>query len=171
MQRDISKISLLILDVDGVLTGGEILVDDDGKEVKCFNVRDGHGIVMLHRVGVKTAIITGRISKAVDVRAKELGIEIVYQGAHNKLKVYEEIKKKYGFKDEEIAYIGDDVVDIPILKRVGFAVAVSDAHPEVKKYVHYVTRAKGGRGAVREIADMIIRAKDKWEEIIERYLR
>ncbi len=170
MQRDLSKIRLLILDVDGVLTGGEIVIDDEGRELKYFNVRDGHGIVMLHRIGVKTAIITGRSSKAVDVRARELGIEIVYQGAINKLKAYEEIKEKYGFSDDEIAFIGDDVVDIPILRRVGFAVCVKDAHPEVKKYVHYVTQALGGKGAVREVVDMIIMAKGKWEDLMERYL-
>lgn len=170
MQRDLSKIRLLILDVDGVLTGGEIVIDDEGRELKYFNVRDGHGIVMLHRIGVKTAIITGRSSKAVEVRARELGIEIVYQGALNKFKAYEEIKEKYGFSDEEIAYIGDDVVDIPILRRVGFAVCVRDAHPEVKKYVHYVTQAFGGKGAVREVVDMIIMAKGRWEDLMERYL-
>lgn len=172
MQIDkLRKIKLLVMDVDGVLTDGSIIIHSDGSESKCFNVKDGHGIVMLHRIGVKTAIVSGRYSKPVEFRARELGIEIVYQGALDKLRVYNEIKEKYGFTDEEIAYIGDDVVDLPIIRRVGFSIAVADAHPEVKKHVDYVTVAEGGKGAVREVTELIIKAKDRWEYLMERYLR
>ena len=171
MQDRLSRVRLLVMDVDGVMTDGRIVLDGEGNEWKFFNVRDGHGIVMLHRIGVETAIITGRSSKVVERRAKELSIAHVYQGAHNKLEVYEELKRKLGLSDEQVCYIGDDVVDMPIMSRVGFAVAVADAHPEVKKVAHYVTAMPGGRGAVREVAEMIIRAKGRWDEVMERYRR
>ncbi len=171
MQDRLSRVRLLVMDVDGVMTDGRIVLDGEGNEWKFFNVRDGHGIVMLHRIGVETAIITGRSSKVVERRAKELSIGHVYQGAHNKLEVYEELKRKLGLSDEQVCYIGDDVVDMPIMSRVGFAVAVADAHPEVKKVAHYVTAMPGGRGAVREVAEMIIRAKGRWDEVMERYRR
>ncbi len=165
------RVKLLIMDVDGVMTDGRIVLDGEGNEWKFFNVKDGHGIVMLHRIGVETAIITGRTSKVVERRARELGIKHVFQGAHNKLEVYEKLKLSLGLSDEEIAYIGDDVVDMPIMKRVGFAVAVQDAHPEVKRIAHYVTEKEGGRGAVREVVELIIRAKGLWDKVMERYKR
>ncbi len=171
MKDRIEPVRLLIMDVDGVLTDGRIVLDDSGNELKFFDVRDGHGIVMLHRIGVESAIITGRSSKVVERRAKELGITYVYQGIHDKLEAYEELKRRVGLEDREIAYVGDDVVDMPVMARVGFAVAVADAHPEVIKIAHYVTNAKGGRGAVREVTELIIREKGKWDEIMQRYLR
>lgn len=165
------KVKLLIMDVDGVLTDGRIVLDEKGNELKFFNVRDGHGIVLLHRIGVLTAIITGRESKVVERRAKELSIPYVFQKVFDKLAVYERIKSELTLSDEDIAYIGDDVVDIPIMRRVGFSVSVSDAHEEVKKIADYVTSKPGGRGAVREVAELIIKSKGLWEEVMSRYLR
>ncbi len=171
MEDRAKKIQLLIMDVDGVLTDGRIILDDNGNELKFFNVKDGHGIVLIHRIGVKTAIITGRQSKVVEARARELSIPYVYQKVYDKLKVYEELKEKLSIGDAEVAYIGDDVVDIPIMRRVGFAVSVADAHDEVKKVAHYITSKPGGRGAVREVVELIIKAKGLWDKVMERYLR
>ncbi len=171
MEERAKKVKLLIMDVDGVLTDGRIVLDENGNELKFFNVRDGHGIVLLHRIGVETAIITGRQSKIVERRAKELSIPYVYQKVFDKLKVYEELKDRLSLKDEEIAYVGDDVVDIPIMRRVGFSVSVADAHEEVKRIAHYITSKPGGKGAVREVAELIIKAKGLWDKVMERYLR
>ncbi len=171
MEGLFSKVDLLIMDVDGVLTDGRIVLDGEGNEWKFFNVRDGHGIVMLHRIGVETAIITGRSSKVVARRAEELSIKHVCQGALDKLKVYHDLKERLSMQDDRICYIGDDVVDIPIMTRVGVAVAVADAHPEVKRIAHYITEAPGGKGAVREVADLIIKAKGMWSKVMGRYLR
>ena len=171
MDERLARVKLLVMDVDGVMTDGRIVLDEEGNEWKFFNVRDGHGLVMLHRIGIKTAIITGRTSKVVERRAKELSIPYVFQGAHNKLEVYERLKELTGLSDEAICYIGDDVVDMPIMRRVGFAVAVADAHPDVRAVAHYVTAAPGGKGAVREVAEMIIKAHGRWDEVMERYRR
>ncbi len=164
------NVELLILDVDGVMTDGRIVLDATGNELKFFNVKDGHGIVLLHRIGVRTAIITGRSSAVVERRAKELSIPHVFQGVHNKLEVYRNLVEELGLSDARVGYVGDDVVDIPIMRRVGFAVAVADAHPEVKRIAHYTTSSPGGRGAVREVAEVIIRAKGLWDEVMRRYL-
>lgn len=153
------KIRLLILDVDGVLTDGRIILDNEGNEFKAFNVRDGHGIKMLQKAGIQVAIITGRYSKVVERRAGELGINHVYQRCHNKLVAYNDLLEKLGIDDTEVAYIGDDVVDIPILKRVGLPVAVKDAHEGAKSYSLYITEKEAGKGAVRELCDLIIMAK------------
>ncbi|MBM4053830.1 MAG: HAD-IIIA family hydrolase [Planctomycetes bacterium] len=162
-------IKLVIIDVDGVLTDGAIYIDADGRETKAFNVLDGTGISYLHRVNIKTAIISGRTSKAVEHRAKELNITEVYQGIKNKLDAYNEILAKYSLKDEEVCYIGDDLIDLPIFYRVGFSVAVANAMPVVKQYASYVTKASGGCGAVREVAEKIIKFQEKWHVIMERY--
>lgn len=166
----VKDIKIVIIDVDGVLTDGTIYIDANGAETKGFNILDGTGISYLHRVGIKTAIISGRTSKAVIHRAKELDIIDVYQGVINKLEAYKEIREKYGFRDEEICYIGDDLIDLPILYRVGFPVTVANASPLVKREVAYVTKARGGFGAVREVAEMIIKYQDKWHLIMKRYL-
>jgi 3-deoxy-D-manno-octulosonate 8-phosphate phosphatase (KDO 8-P phosphatase) len=171
MKQRIRPIKLLIMDVDGVLTDGRIVLYNEGNELKFFNVKDGHGIVMLHRIGVATAILTGRISKVVERRAKELSITHIIQGSLDKLEAYEGLKDRLSLRDEEIAYVGDDVVDIPVMRRVGFAVAVADAHPEVLKVAHYITKAEGGKCAVREVAELIIREKGLWDKIMERYIR
>lgn len=164
-----SKVKLLILDVDGVLTDGGIILDNKGNELKSFHVRDGHGLVMLKKAGVRVAIITGRNSRVVERRAKELGITEVYQQCRDKGKVYQLLLSKADIGDDEVAYIGDDVVDIPLLKRVGMPVAVADAVAEAKDKALLITEARGGRGAVREICDLILKAKGKWRELLDEY--
>ena len=151
MNERLQTIELLILDVDGVMTDGGIIYDANGVEIKVFNVKDGHGIKMLQRHGIEVAIITGRTSQVVDNRAKELGITLVYQGALKKIESYDDIKRKTGLDDGRIAYVGDDIIDVPVMRRVGFAAAPSDALPEAKRAAHYVTSLGGGRGAVREV--------------------
>ena len=163
------KIRLLILDCDGVLTDGRILMTAEGDEMKSFDVRDGHGVVMFHRAGLRTAIISGRKSAVVQRRAKELGIAHVHEMAWVKLEPYEQILAEEGLSDDDVCYVGDDVVDIPLLRRAGLAVAVADAVAEVKAHSHYVTRAIGGRGAVREVIELILKAQGKWDELMLRY--
>jgi len=169
LKERLEKVRLIILDVDGVLTDGRIVIDDEGRESKFFNVRDGHGIKMLLRFGIEVAFMTGRNSRVVAHRAKELGITEVHQGVWDKLAKYEEILAQKGLRDEEVAFMGDDIVDIPVLKRVGFSATVADAEEEPKRVVNYVTRRKGGRGAVREICDLLLKAKGYWREVGERY--
>jgi len=164
-----ARVSLLIVDVDGVLTDGSIVLDGSAGEYKAFHVRDGHGIKMLQREGVKVAIITGRSSEVVNRRAAELGIEIVVQGSKDKIKDYLRIISELGIDDGEVAYVGDDIVDLPVMRRAGLPVAVADAEDYVKSEAVLVTERAGGRGAVREVTDMIIRAKDRWDEATKRY--
>ena len=169
MNDKLKHIKLLLLDVDGVMTDGGIIYDGSGLETKCFNVRDGHGIKMLQRHGIEVGIITGRTSIVVDIRAKELGINLVYQGALKKLESYNDVKEKTGLEDSQIAYMGDDVIDVPVLRRVGFAAVPHDGLPEVRAVAHYVSACSGGRGAVREVCDMILKGRGVWDEIAERY--
>ncbi len=161
LQSKVKKIKLLLLDVDGVLTDGRIILDNQGNELKAFHVRDGHGIKMVQRAGIIVGIITGRKSKVVDIRARELDIKEVYQGSHEKIVVYDSILKKYGLRDDAVAYMGDDVVDVDIFKRAGLAVTVADADPSVKPYVDMITRTAGGRGAVRELINLILKHQGK----------
>jgi 3-deoxy-D-manno-octulosonate 8-phosphate phosphatase (KDO 8-P phosphatase) len=163
------KIRLLALDVDGVLTNGDIIFDCQGNELKVFNVRDGHGIKMLQRAGIRVAIITGRSSIAVSRRASELGITDVYQGSNSKLTGYGKLLKKYSLTDSEVAYVGDDIVDIPLLKRVGLPVVVADATGEARKHAVLITRNRGGNGAVREVTDLLVKAAGKWKELVNEY--
>ena len=169
MNDKLKNIRLLLLDVDGVLTDGGIIYDGNGLETKCFNVRDGHGIKMLQRHGIEVGIITGRTSIVVDIRAKELGIDLVYQGALKKLESYNDVKEKTGLDDSQIAYMGDDVIDVPVLRRVGFAAVPVDGLPEVRAVAHYVSSCRGGRGAVREVCEMILKGRGVWNEIVARY--
>ena len=155
------KLKLLLLDVDGVLTDGRIILDSQGNELKAFHVRDGHGIKLAQRAGIIIGIITGRKSEIVNVRARELGIEEVHQGAKEKVSVYESVIAKYGLRDDEVAYMGDDVVDLGVFKRVGMAVTVSDADPAVRPYVDMITKNEGGRGAVREFINLILKNQGK----------
>lgn len=166
-----AKIKLLLLDVDGVMTDGSIILDSHQGEAKRFHVRDGHGVKLLKRAGVEVGIISGRDSPVVTRRAKELGIEIVEQGSLIKLEAYQRIRGQTGLKDDEIAYLGDDVIDIPLLRKVGLAAAVADALEEVKKEAHYTTCLSGGKGAVRELAELILRAQGKWAQVMERYFQ
>ncbi len=159
------KIRLLLLDVDGVLTDGRIILDNRGNEMKAFHVRDGHGIKLAQRAGIIVGIITGRKAEVVNVRARELAIEEVHQGSVEKVRVYESLLMKYGIRDEEAAFIGDDIVDAAVLKRVGLAVAVADCDPAVKPLVHWTTRNAGGRGAVREAIDLILESQGKLQDL------
>lgn len=169
--KNIAKgVRLLILDVDGVLTDGSIILDNNGNEYKAFHVRDGHGIKMLQNAGVKIAIITGRYSKVVERRARELGITEVFQKCLQKKSVYSRLLTKYGITQAEVAYVGDDIVDVPILASVGMPVAVADADEATKKFALLVTRNRGGRGAVREVTDFILRAKGLWQGMFDAYL-
>jgi len=169
VKEKLKRIRMLMLDIDGVMTDGRIIMDDEGRELKNFNVRDGHGLKVMQRYGIKVAIITGRQSNLVRHRAKDLDIKDVYQKVFNKKEVFEKILKKHKLSPDETAFIGDDIVDIPVLKRVGFSVAVADAVDVVKKQVDYITSHKGGKGAVREVCEMILKAQEKWPEIAARY--
>lgn len=166
----LKDIKLMIVDVDGVLTDGRIFCNDSGEEQKVFHVKDGSGIAYWHRAGLKSAIISGRNSRAVEHRAKELGIEDVCQGAQNKLEAYERMIKRHKVKDEEVCYIGDDLIDLPVLRRVGFSVAVQGSPEELLSAVDYVTKAPGGRGAVREVVEKLLKSQGKWAEILKRYV-
>jgi 3-deoxy-D-manno-octulosonate 8-phosphate phosphatase (KDO 8-P phosphatase) len=167
--QKIRKIKILMLDVDGVLTDGRIIMDDRGREVKFFDVRDGHGLKMLMRTGVEVAFLTGRRSRVVEHRAKDLGITEVHQGALNKVEVFEALLRRKGYRAVQAAYAGDDIVDVPVLRRAGLSVAVANAVAEAKKAAHVVTRKEGGRGAVREICEMILRGQGRWGDIKTRY--
>lgn len=155
-------IKLLLLDVDGVLTDGRIILDDRGVETKHFDVRDGQGIVLLMRASIEVGLITARNSKAVRYRAKELGLRIMRQGVQNKATTYGEIRRQSGLAETQIAYIGDDIADAEILRRVGLAVTVKDGWEELFRSVDYVTERPGGRGAVREVAELLLKAQNKW---------
>jgi 3-deoxy-D-manno-octulosonate 8-phosphate phosphatase (KDO 8-P phosphatase) len=165
----IRRVKLLILDVDGVMTDGRIIVDDAGLESKHFYARDGHGLKMLMRAGIDVALLTGRRSRVVEYRAAELGIVEVHQGILNKAEVFPGILQRRSLAPEEVAFVGDDVVDIPVLRRVGFAVAVADAVPEVLKIADYVTVCEGGLGAVREVCEVILKGQERWAEVAARY--
>ncbi|MBK1721407.1 3-deoxy-manno-octulosonate-8-phosphatase KdsC [Thiocystis violacea] len=164
-----ARIRLVIFDVDGVLTDGSLFLGDDGQEYKAFNSRDGHGMVMLQESGVRLAVITGRTSNVVQMRMESLGISDVYQGYRHKLPAYEEIKGRLALADTDIAYVGDDVVDLPIMRHVGLAIAVADAHPAVKQHAHWSTLALGGRGAAREVCELILDAQGTLDAMMARY--
>ena len=163
-------IKLLLLDVDGVLTDGNLIYSHEGKESKSFNTQDGFGLRMLQDSGVEVGIITARTSDALSRRAVDLKIEHLYQGASNKLEAYKEICKKTLFKPIQISYMGDDWLDMVLLKRVGLSLAPANAVPEVQDMVHYVTTHEGGRGAVREVCDLILTATGKHKQLLQQYM-
>lgn len=167
LQEMAKSIRLLITDVDGVLTDGRIFYNAEGVESQAFYVRDGYGLRMARQAGLRTAIVTGRVSAAVTHRARELGITEIHQGALNKLEVYEMLLQRYGLTDEAVAYVGDDLNDLPVLGRVGLSAAPADADPEVRTRVAYVTTQVGGRGVVREVIDLILKAQGRWEEFVD----
>ncbi len=169
MNERIRNIRLLLLDVDGVMTDGRIIFDSNGVESKFFNVKDGHGIKMVQRAGIEVGIISGRGSVVVSNRAAELGISLVYQKSLDKLTPYKEILERTELTDEQVAFMGDDVIDIPVLRRVGFAAAPADAVDDVFPFVHFTSRNRGGWGAVREVCDLLLREQGKWDEITSRY--
>ena len=168
--RKAEGIRLIIFDVDGVLTDGSLYIGDDGQEYKAFHSKDGHGMVMLQQTGVQIAIITGRTSEVVRIRMTSLGIEHVYQGKRDKLPAYEELKQATGLHDGQIAYVGDDVVDLPVMTRVGLAIAVQDAHALAKQHAHWVTPSGGGRGAAREACELIMDAQGKLQNLLDSYV-
>ena len=169
LKNKIKRIRLLIMDVDGVLTDGKIVLDHQGRELKFFDVQDGSAIVNFHRAGYKTAIISAKSAAAVKARAKDLGIDKIYQNAYPKRLAYRRLLQSLRLKDHEVCYIGDDLADLGVLKRVGFAVGVPNAIPEVKAVVHHVTRKRGGHGAVREVIELILKTQGKWTKIVETY--
>jgi 3-deoxy-D-manno-octulosonate 8-phosphate phosphatase (KDO 8-P phosphatase) len=166
-----ARVKLLVLDVDGVLTDGRIIMDHEGREIKAFDVRDGHGIKLLREAGIEVAMLTGRSSPVVQRRADDLGIppSWVRQGVTDKVRAYQEIAREVGIGDEETCFVGDDLVDIPLLKRVGIPIVVADGAQEAKQCARYVTQAPGGRGAVREVCDLLLQAQGKWESVLRRY--
>ena len=176
------KIKLLLMDVDGVMTDGRIYylphvrvtgATRSGRmvETKTFDSRDGLGLRLALDAGLKTGIISGRGSPVVEYRARELGIHFIVQDSLEKLRPYQTILRRAGLKDEEVCFIGDDIVDLPVLKRVGLAVGVGNGHPLLRRHVHYWTRCPGGMGAVRETIDLILGAQGKLDAIVKRYLR
>jgi len=169
LRRRILPVRLMIFDVDGVLTDGNITYCDDGSQTKTFNSQDGHGIKMLQRSGVEVALVTGRYCKAVEHRARSLGVARVYQDALVKMDSYRELLEETGLQDEQTGYAGDDLIDIPVMRRAGLAVAVPNAVPQVASYAHYVTRSPGGAGAAREICDLILQVQGNWDRLTERY--
>jgi 3-deoxy-D-manno-octulosonate 8-phosphate phosphatase (KDO 8-P phosphatase) len=164
------RIRLVIFDVDGVLTDGALFLGDDGQEYKAFNSKDGHGMVMLQGSGVQIGIITGRTSEVVRIRMESLGIQLVYQGRREKLPAYTELKAATGLSDEQIAYVGDDIVDLPVMRRVGLAIAVRDGHALARQHAHWVTPSGGGRGAAREVCEFLMEAQDTLRAALDAYL-
>jgi 3-deoxy-D-manno-octulosonate 8-phosphate phosphatase (KDO 8-P phosphatase) len=171
IQSRASRIKLLLMDCDGVLTNGHVWILENGDDQKTFNVRDGLGLALLHRAGLKSGVISGRNSSALERRARDTRMEFIRQGREDKLNAFEEVLALAGRKEEEVAYVGDDLVDIPLMKRVEFAVAVADAVPETKSHAHYVTRALGGNGAIREVVEIILKAQGRWDDQVAGYLQ
>lgn len=169
-EESAAKVKVMVLDVDGVLTDGSIVYDSEGRELKCFNIRDGHGIRMALRAGWKVVIMTGRSSPAVARRASELGVDIVLQGVQDKAAALETLLREQSWSPEEVAYVGDDLPDVPAMRKVGFPVAVSDAVAEVVEAAAYVTSLPGGRGAVREVVEFILKASGRWENAEGKFL-
>jgi len=165
----LKPLELLLMDVDGTLSDGRLHYDAEWIEGKSFDVRDGFGIYLAHHYGIRTGLVTGRESRIVSERARELHIELVYQGRTDKGLILDEIMSQTGLKAEQIGFVGDDLFDLPLLKRVGFAAAPADAHEEVRSRVHFVSRYAGGRGAVREVIELILRGKGFWEAILQRF--
>jgi 3-deoxy-D-manno-octulosonate 8-phosphate phosphatase (KDO 8-P phosphatase) len=169
-KADLKQIKLLAMDVDGVLTDGTITVGSDGTEFKTFNLLDGHGIRMWRRAGLKTALISGRESAVTKQRADEMEIDFLYQPCQQKLDCFQRLLADSRLEPKNIAYIGDDVLDIPLIKRAGFSIAVANAVDELKSCAHYITSRPGGDGAVREVIEYILKNTGKWAELMECYL-
>jgi 3-deoxy-D-manno-octulosonate 8-phosphate phosphatase (KDO 8-P phosphatase) len=160
------RIRLLLLDVDGVLTNGKIVVHADGTESKTFDIRDGTGIVLAQKAGVRVGLLSARHSAATTERAQQLRISIVRQGALDKLATYQELLAELELDDHDVAFMGDDLLDLPVLGRVGLAGAPADAVPEVRAVAHWVSQARGGDGAVRELAEVLLKAQDRWDALV-----
>ena len=165
-----AKIKLVLFDVDGVLTDGKILLHADGTESKVFDIKDGTAIVWAQRLGLTIGFLSARMSAATSQRAAQLGITLLHQGVPSKLDTYDQIADSLLLDDEQIAYMGDDVLDLPVLSRVGLATAPADAADDVRARVHWVSRARGGDGAARELIELILRAQDRWDSIVATYM-
>ena len=170
MRNNAKAVKLMIFDVDGVMTDGGLYYTESGEELKAFNTLDGLGLKMLQASGVKLAIITGRTSKLVEHRARNLGLDYLYQGAHNKLEVFQQLLQEAGVLPEQCGYMGDDVVDLPVMRRVAFSVAVPDAPQIVRQHADYVTVARGGFGAVREACELVMREQGTLDAALAPYL-
>jgi 3-deoxy-D-manno-octulosonate 8-phosphate phosphatase (KDO 8-P phosphatase) len=172
LKKRAARVKVLLMDVDGTMTDGGVILlsqpDGSALEIKTFDAHDGQGLTLAHTAGIRTGCITGRESGALLRRANEMKMEFVYMKQPLKMPAYEEILKKAGVNDAEVGYVGDDLPDIPLLRRVGLAVAVGDAVPEVKKAAHYTTKALAGHGAIREAIEVILRSKGIWEEMIDK---
>jgi 3-deoxy-D-manno-octulosonate 8-phosphate phosphatase (KDO 8-P phosphatase) len=171
VERRASRVKLLLMDCDGVLTDGRIILFADGDEQKSFHTRDGQGLVLLHRAGIKTGIISGRTSSVVEKRASELSIAYVLQGIVSKTAACADLLAALDLELSEVGYVGDDLADIELMNRVGFAIAVADAATEAKAAAHYTTMLPGGFGAVREACEIILKAQGHWKGLLEHYLR
>jgi len=165
-----SRVRLLVLDVDGVLTDGSVLLHADGSESKTFHIRDGSALVWAQRVGLTVALLSARTSAATAHRAAQLSIPIVAQGVGNKLTAYEHMTREAGVEDTAVAYMGDDLLDLPVLARVGLAAAPADAAPEVRACAHWISGLNGGRGAVRELVELVLQSQGRWDEVVRHYL-
>lgn len=169
LREKLKKIKVLIMDVDGVLTDGKIVFDDKGGELKFFDVQDGLGVILMKRAGLKTAIITAKGSKVVERRSADMQVDLLYQDAEDKTVAFRHLLEELKLKEEDACFIADELIDLPVIRLAGLAVAVKNAAPEVKKHAHYLTRRNGGQGAVREIIEMILKAQGKWQSAIEKY--
>jgi 3-deoxy-D-manno-octulosonate 8-phosphate phosphatase (KDO 8-P phosphatase) len=162
----IAKIELLVLDVDGVMTDGRIIVDDHGEEIKYFNVKDGHGLKLLMRAGIEVIIISGRKSRAVDYRAENLGIHEIYQGVEDKGSLFQKLVQRKKLTRDRVCAMGDDLPDLAVFNQSGVSIAVADAVPEVRDAASFITKNRGGDGAIREVCELILKAQKKWPDII-----
>jgi 3-deoxy-D-manno-octulosonate 8-phosphate phosphatase (KDO 8-P phosphatase) len=169
IQRRAQRIRLLLMDCDGVLTDGRIVLLPEAEDIKFFHSHDGQGLKLAAQAGLRTGVITTRASRVLERRVKEMKVHHLYQNAENKLEAYEAILKQEGLSDEEVAFIGDDLPDLPVMLRVGLAMAVSNAVPEVLAHAHWVTKREGGRGGVRETVEFILKAQGKWDDVVTRY--
>ena len=171
IERRAKVIKLVIFDVDGVLTDGSLILGNDGQEYKMFNTQDGHGMKLLRQSGVEIGVITARRSELVRRRMESLGVRHLFQGQSDKRVAYAELKQALDLQDDEIAYVGDDWLDLCIMRQVGLAIAVQNAHPTVKEVAHWTTEKRGGQCAVREVCDRIIQAQGKWDELLQCHLQ
>jgi 3-deoxy-D-manno-octulosonate 8-phosphate phosphatase (KDO 8-P phosphatase) len=171
IERRASRIKLLLMDCDGVLTDGRLWLTGDDDEQKSFNTHDGLGLSLWHRAGLRSGIITGRSSRVLARRARELGVEFLCQGNPDKTAAFEQLLQEAGVEENEVAFVGDDLPDIPIMNRAELAVAVADAVEEVRSVAHYITRAAGGRGAVREVIEIILKSQGRWRDLVDDYLK
>jgi 3-deoxy-D-manno-octulosonate 8-phosphate phosphatase (KDO 8-P phosphatase) len=169
--RRASRIKLLLMDCDGVLTDGRLMLLENGDEQKLFNVRDGQGLALLHRAGLKSGIISGRRSSFVERRSRELGIDYLRQGSTDKIKDFTALLAEAEVKESEVAFVGDDLADVPLMHRAELAVAVADAVAETREAAHHVTQQPGGHGAVREVVELVLKAQGRWHELVDHFLK